>query len=186
MADKIVLAPEDDGKTHINIYSKGKTRLGRDLSNFAHTPFTHKEHGAFASVEGYWYWLTRQDERLRHAHGFEAKQLGQSLPEVKRWHSEKFQSLIVEALEAKLAKHPAISSELSKTSLPLTHYYANYYNGKLKVSTPPGSEFLLAHFEAHRLQHNPAADCTNTAKLEHRKEQAAKVKEAEAAQLGLF
>lgn len=28
--------PEEDGITHINIYSKGSTELGRLLSNFAH------------------------------------------------------------------------------------------------------------------------------------------------------
>jgi len=46
-----------DGVTHINIYSKGKTKLGRLLTNFAHTPFTHAEYGQFASVEGFWYWI---------------------------------------------------------------------------------------------------------------------------------
>lgn len=31
--------PEMDGIDHINVYSKGKTELGKLLSNFARTPF---------------------------------------------------------------------------------------------------------------------------------------------------
>ena len=30
--------PKDDGITHINIYSQGKTQLGRFLSNFEPSP----------------------------------------------------------------------------------------------------------------------------------------------------
>lgn len=186
MADKLILTPEDDGVTHLNIYSQGKTWLGKELSNFAHRPFTHKEHGAFASIEGYWYWLGCQDDSLRHAHGYKAKELGQSLPVVRRWHPEKFQSLIMEALTAKLERHPDIAKALAESSLPLTHYYAKYYGGKLKVTQPPGSDFILAHFEAYRLEHNPEADSSTMIKLAARKEQAVKVKEEEASQLGLF
>ncbi len=46
-----------DGVDHINIYSKGKTSLGRFLSNFVQADI-ETEDGDFASVEGYWYWLT--------------------------------------------------------------------------------------------------------------------------------
>lgn len=45
-----------DGVDHINIYSKGKTSLGRFLSNFAQADI-ETEDGNFASIEGYWYWL---------------------------------------------------------------------------------------------------------------------------------
>lgn len=184
MAEKLVLTPEDDGKTHLNIYSQGKTKLGKDLSNFGHFPFVHKEHGAFASVEGYWYWLTRQDERLRHAHGYEAKQLGQSLPEVKRWHSEKFESLIKEALAAKLDRNPGMAKALAETTIPLTHYYAKYYDGKLKVTQPRGSDFILAFFEEYRLKHNPEADASTLNKLETQREKANRVKDEEPSQIG--
>jgi len=37
-----MINPEEDGITHINIYSKGKTDLGRMLSNFAKLPFILK------------------------------------------------------------------------------------------------------------------------------------------------
>ena len=47
----------DDGVTHINVYSKGTTALGRALSNFAHIPFMVVPNGRFESIEAYWYWL---------------------------------------------------------------------------------------------------------------------------------
>lgn len=34
-------SPIDDGVTHINVYSKGRTKLGRDLSNFAAIGIIH-------------------------------------------------------------------------------------------------------------------------------------------------
>lgn len=49
--------PKMDGVTHINIYSKGKTQLGRVASNFAYFPFEIPNDGRFSSVEGYWHWL---------------------------------------------------------------------------------------------------------------------------------
>lgn len=33
-----MINPLEDGITHINVYSKGATELGRLLTNFAHTP----------------------------------------------------------------------------------------------------------------------------------------------------
>jgi hypothetical protein len=186
MTDKLVLTPEDDGKTHINIYSQGKTQLGKDLSNFAHTPFIHKEHGAFASVEGYWYWLSCQNDDLRHVYGYKAKEMGQSMPAVKRWHPEKFHSLICDALTAKLERHPQILKALVDTTLPLTHYYAKYYGGKLKVTTPSGGDFILAHFEKIRAEHNPEADCSTMQRMGQRKVQQEATREAQDSQLGLF
>jgi hypothetical protein len=47
---------KQDGINHINIYSKGKTELGRLLTNFARTPI-ETPFGHFESGEGYWFWL---------------------------------------------------------------------------------------------------------------------------------
>ena len=44
-----------DGMTHINVYSKGKTEIGRWLSNFAYSPIDLGNEGYFSSIEGYWY-----------------------------------------------------------------------------------------------------------------------------------
>ena len=47
-------APDfNDGVTHINVYSQGKTSIGRALSNFSPLGFNHPKHGHFESVEGY-------------------------------------------------------------------------------------------------------------------------------------
>lgn len=50
--------PDEDGVTHINIYSKGKTELGRWLTNFSYSPFNHPEYGKFLSMEGFWCWVS--------------------------------------------------------------------------------------------------------------------------------
>jgi hypothetical protein len=185
MADKLILDPAQDGITHINVYSQGKTWLGRETSNFAHRPMTLSEHGSFASIEGYWYWLGRQDDQLRHLYGFKAKELGRSLPIIKKWHPEKFNEFICAALTAKLEGHPDIMQALVQSTLPLTHYYAKYYGDKLVVKEPSGSDFILAHLESIRVAHNPQADCSTMNKLAQRKEQA-QASESEGSQLGLF
>ena len=51
----MIINPDNDGIDHINTYSKGKTELGKLLTNFAHTPFVHPKYGEFQSVEGFWY-----------------------------------------------------------------------------------------------------------------------------------
>ena len=53
-----MINPKQDGISHVNIYSQGKTELGRMLSNFYHYQVITKD-GNFTSVEGYWYWLGR-------------------------------------------------------------------------------------------------------------------------------
>lgn len=55
----------NDGVDHINIYSKGKTTLGRCLSNFANLGVDFAlgdleefaDYGKFATLEGLWYYL---------------------------------------------------------------------------------------------------------------------------------
>jgi len=54
---------EEDGVTHINIYSKGRTTLGQMLSNFEDSPFTCED-GNFRSIEDYWYWLSVDNRTL--------------------------------------------------------------------------------------------------------------------------
>lgn len=180
------LHPDMDGITHINIYSKGKTDLGVVLSNFSHHPFCHVEHGLFASVEGYWYWLTRQEDELRHVYGFKAKELGRSLPEVKKWHPEQFQNFVCQALDAKLESHPWILEELKKSHLPLEHYYARFYGDQLKVTEPGNSEWIIAHFEKVRVSLNPEADVSTIKRMEAREIAKQKKADMETQQPSLF
>lgn len=118
--------PDLDGIDHINVYSKAKTELGRLLTNFAHTPFTHPEFGNFKCVEGFWYYIISQDDRLKNTNGWESKQLGRTLTE-KREHPSKEELLI--AYKAKLESTPNLKRLLNENSLPLVHYYV--YAGKV-------------------------------------------------------
>lgn len=122
--------PSEDGITHINIYSKGKTEIGRFASNFAFSPF-ECEDGKFDSIEGYWYWLTinpsnpRRDE-LRKLYGFEAKRIGREL-RGKDWNSdEEFKKKICNAIKIKFESNLKMFELLKAINLPLTHYYVFY------------------------------------------------------------
>jgi hypothetical protein len=172
---------ERDGVDHLNIYSKAITQLGRALSNFAHTPFDHPELGHFESVEGLWYWLSRQDESLRWLDGNEAKKHGKSLPLVMSYEDSEFKRLVTLGLLAKLESHPAIKRSLEETVLPLTHYYVYHFGGTEKMITPKDGEWILAVFEQVRRESSPQADCRNIRLLE------AAAKQADLApQMGLF
>lgn len=116
---------ETDGIDHINIYSKGKTEIGRWLSNFAYSP-VQTEHGWFDSLEGYWYWQTTLNDRLREVHGFPAKKLGKESEKIIEISDEVFKSKICKALDAKLKTRPKWVAE--QCNLPLKHYYE--YGGK--------------------------------------------------------
>lgn len=121
---------EDDGVTHINIYSRGATQVGRDWSNLAHSPFVHPVYGAFASIEGLWYWLSvrpenRGRESLRTLWGPEAKRMGRRL-RGRDWPKEDgFEFTIRQALWCKARYNLPMFAALQQTSLPLVHYYVH-------------------------------------------------------------
>lgn len=117
-----MINPADDGVTHINIYSKGNTTLGRTLSNFAKTPF-HCEDGHFESIEGYWYWLSCKNDELRKLYGYLAKKRGRELRGTD-WPSDVgFKVKILNALQYKLDQNIFIQDLLKKSELPFEHYY---------------------------------------------------------------
>lgn len=142
-----------DGVDYINVYSEGLTKLGRDLSNFTLSPFRHPLHGVFNSVEGYWYWLTRADDRLRSVYGVEAKKLGRSLAKVREYTDEDFKSLVKMALTAKLEQNPEIMKGLAASELPFVHYYV--MGPERKVIVPENNEWLMDHFAEIRSIANP-------------------------------
>lgn len=117
----------DDGSACINVYSAGVTALGRFLSNFTACTLELPE-GRFASVEGYWYYLSlthcAEAQSLRTLSGLAAKRRGQAL---RRAHGEStvedFQGKILRAIEHKLAQRPDMQRALREKTLPLAHYY---------------------------------------------------------------
>lgn len=136
-----------DGIDHINIYSKGKTELGRKLTNFADIEFTHPEFGYFRTIEGFWYWLGCRNNDLRLVDGPTAKRVGRELGAADWLPEGKFRDYIKEALVLRFKQHPELEQEFLKSTLPLTHYYE--YNGK--VVKVPQAKWITQFLEDYRL-----------------------------------
>lgn len=140
-----------DGLRHINIYSKGKTELGRLLSNLDYSPIVHPEYGKFASVEGFWYWLAtgRKHDELRSLYGFEAKKHGCKLKVIK---APDFHEQIRVMLELKVQQHKHIKDLLIKSELPFEHYYYYGLPDNCKVILPNSRDWIIQQFEEIRQQ----------------------------------
>lgn len=117
-----ILDPREDGKEHINIWSRGRTELGRRLSFFSREPFVHPTFGAFDSMEAAWYWLATgcQHDGLRQTAGFAAKHVGRLLPRVQR---ETFREDVLSCLRCKLEQTEDLRELLRESSLRFEHYY---------------------------------------------------------------
>lgn len=150
--------PVNDGIDHINIYSKGKTELGRWLSNFSKVHLDLVEDGEFESIEAYWYWLIAKQQgykdewdlhHLRKTHGFDAKQSGRLLTSNKDWlETEEFKNKIKTALSSKILG-PAgkkFLKEFEESTLPFTHYYN--YSGK--IVEPKNGKWVIDYIEELR------------------------------------
>lgn len=138
----------DDGITHINIYSQGKTELGKFLSNFTYSP-VETTHGHFLSLEGYYHYiksilaieqsplrdvllLTNHDrlEHLRKLYGKYAQQHGRAVRQELMAQGVWFDDTVsiiklpwfVEALKYKIRTSNLVADFLEST-LPFTHYY---------------------------------------------------------------
>lgn len=137
--EELKILPSLDGVTHINVYTKGATKLGKMLTNLAHTPFDHPEYGHFESVEAYWYWAKtgKQFDELKLLHEYQSKKQGQEKAEEigmdKTDKTDKdnipddFKEEIKKALQYKIKQNKDVLAELTKSTLPLKHYY---YYGK--------------------------------------------------------
>lgn len=116
--------PDNDGIDHINVWTKGKTALGRLLTNLALTPFTHPVYGRFASVEAFWYWCGSgmQHDHLRTLYGHSAKSAGMRLEFVFRPEDE-FQELMREAIRCKIEQNLELRAAFVASTLPFDHYF---------------------------------------------------------------
>ena len=136
--------PSDDGVTHVNVYSKAKTALGRWMSNWAEE-LIPTEDGDFLTIEGYWYWLGCRDERLRTTSGWPSKQLGRELERTHKVEHEEFMRKIKHALTVKMSVRPDMREAMKEIALPFTHYYV--YGGKPKSA---GAQWVIEHWEELR------------------------------------
>lgn len=137
-----------DGITHINIYTGGKTELGRFLSNFTHME-QDTEHGRFSSLEGYYHYLklmravneadipdiiriavVKDIDRLRTMFGKQAQDYGRELRQrliyERIWINDKPNEFFHECFrKAMLTKIETSSFKdvFFESDLPFTHYY---------------------------------------------------------------
>lgn len=135
---------DKDGVDHINIHSMGRTQLGKLLSHFAHTPFTHPYFGPFYSIEGFWYFARSGfvESRMRYLSGFRAKQVGKELP----YHRYKdFKEDIIAANYQKIIQNEHIRELVIASDLPFDHYYT-FGPNSLHV-TPKSTSWLVEGFE---------------------------------------
>lgn len=122
--------PNSDGVSHINIYTQGKTELGRMLSNLYDCVFTVPGYGTFHSVEGFWYYYLTgcKHEALKGMGGFEAKNYGRKFPydridEEATGPVGEQREVILEAIRCKLRQNRNICKLLKESELPFAHYY---------------------------------------------------------------
>lgn len=155
MQNKIQAAYDnsDDGVLFINIYSKGRTELGRELSHFHHSPFTHPVFGSFNCMEGFWHYVggTPRDERLRKAPGYIAKKIGKTLK--KEYHPD-FQKWIMEGNRAKIEADPELKKKFTESELPFVHYYIGDNGWVIK---PKAQDWLCHGFEELRNEYRVEA-----------------------------
>jgi hypothetical protein len=114
--------PEEDGKTHINVYSRGATSLGRALSNLSECNIEHPYFGHFRTLEGLWFYMKTgfKDNNFRIIKGVAARELGKKLPTA---HYALFSKMFKLGMLEKLEKNPALQRDLLANELPLAHYY---------------------------------------------------------------
>lgn len=153
-AASAVIDPKMDGVDHINVYSGGQTELGRLLSNFAHTPFTHPDHGSFASMEAYWYWCGsgRTANHLRRLYGSSAKSAGVKCDPVPM-PDEEFRVMIVRGFRCKITQNAKLLELFINSSLPFVHYFV--YGGK-HVVLQAKHEWQMQALEALRREYKSA------------------------------
>ncbi len=140
--------PTEDGKTHINIFSRGLTPLGRWMSNFAFQPIV-TENGPFDSIEGYWYWLGNHDERLREVSGFAAKKLGKEIPKKFLLPEAAFRGAIIQAIRQKVSSNPNMKGALKESFFPFAHYYV-FGNSSVPVVRDAGFGWITELWEELR------------------------------------
>lgn len=138
--------PNDDGITHVNVWSKGQTLLGQLLSNFANIGFKHPKYGFFSSMEGFWYYVKSgyKHEHLRRLYGFSAKAAGSRL-EIVWMDPQDFQNEICQALTMKIEQHPDLLDQLLQNKLPLTHYFVYGQGEKQTKVEKPEHQWQIDH-----------------------------------------
>lgn len=117
-----MINPEEDGKTHVNVYSRGVTALGRALSNLSECNIEHPYFGHFRTLEGLWFYMKTgfRDDSFRIIKGVAARELGKKMSTA---HYPLFSKMFKLGMLEKLDKNPQLQRDLLANELPLAHYY---------------------------------------------------------------
>jgi len=118
------LTPLEDGVTHCNVYSRGKTRLGRLLTNPSPLGFEHPHFGYFDTAEGLHFFLKTGmiDYEYAKLSGFEARKKGKE--DHKRYvHNPQFDHLMRIGWICKITQNRDLHYLVLDNKLPLVHYY---------------------------------------------------------------
>lgn len=145
--DSQKIQPSEDGVTHINIYSRGHSDLGRKLSHFSREyPLTHPQYGKWATLEGLWYFLSTgcTHYELAKMDGHLAKKHGKTLERVPH---PNFKSEIRLAQLLRIVEHPALLKQFVDSTLPFTHYYYYGTPDNAKVVEADQDGWLVQGFE---------------------------------------
>lgn len=148
-------SPINDGVDHINIYTKGKTLLGRLLTNLHDCQFTVPDYGTFQSLEGFWYYYLTgcQHEEFKNKRGFDAKKYGKTKRDDridKDGLTEEQKSVILEAIRCKLRQNKQILIALAKSELPFAHYYFYGEPENAKIIELPQYGWMIEEFDRLR------------------------------------
>lgn len=119
---KIEYSVNDDGVTHINVYTRGATVLGRQLSNLSECNIEHPYFGHFRTLEGLWYYMKTNflDDEFRILKGMKAREKGKVMPSK---HYPLFNKMFKLGMLEKLDRNPTLQEQLKSNDLPLAHYY---------------------------------------------------------------
>jgi predicted NAD-dependent protein-ADP-ribosyltransferase YbiA (DUF1768 family) len=148
--------PDTDGVDHINIYSKGMTRVGKLLTNFASTPFS-LDGVYFKSAESYWFYCKAElmglpFEHFKDLSAYEAKTLGKKLVGDFEY-TDHFKFCIKRGLMAKINQNEEVRNLLLESELPLVHYYAYGKPGSWKVTDQPHHFWQCEFFMNYRIHY---------------------------------
>jgi hypothetical protein len=114
--------PSEDGVSHVNVYTRGATVLGRGLSNLSDCNIEHPYFGHFRTLEGLWYYMKTgfADDSFRIIKGLRARELGKKMPS-KLYPL--FNKMFKLGMLEKLDRNPTLQKQLKENDLPLAHYY---------------------------------------------------------------
>ena len=128
-------SPEDDGVSHINIWSGAKTELGKSLSHFKRRPFVI-DGVNFQSLEGYWHWLKLDllnvDRslliNLPNLYGQYARTEGRGIAKDNNLigcdPTDDFWDKFKKAIKLSINSDRSLRVNFESSALPFTHYYS--------------------------------------------------------------